>query len=195
MASLILYLILKYKYFILFPILVVEGPIATLLAGFLASPSIHVFNIFFLYFFVIVADVCGDNMYYWIGRLTGNKIIEKFKIWRKKETDYESALKEFFSKNGHITIVLAKISHGFGWPSMVAAGGAKMPYLKFNFYCLITSIFKSAILLFIGYYYGKAYISMISYLGELGAIVSTVLIILVIFFIFRKYGFLKKSKD
>ena len=191
-TSPIFYLILKYKYFVLFPILVVEGPIATLVSGFLASPNMHVFNIFFLYFFVFFADICGDNMYYWIGRLTGKKILERFKIWKKKETDYELALKEYFSKKGGVTIMFAKISHGFGWPSMVAAGGAKMSYLRFNFYCTITSIFKSAILLFIGYYYGKAYIQMVSYIGDLGALISTIFIIFIIIFLLRRYKFLKK---
>ncbi len=193
MTSAILFSIIKYKYLVLFPILVVEGPIATLISGFLASPNIHIFNIYFLYFFVIFSDICGDNMYYWIGRLTGNKIIEKFKIWRKKETDYEYALKEYFNNNGRLTIILGKISHGFGWPSMVAAGAARMSYYKFNFYCFITSIFKSAVLLFIGYYYGKAYISMTKYLGEFGALTSTILIIGIVVFIFRKYAFFKKD--
>ncbi|MEI6479079.1 MAG: VTT domain-containing protein [bacterium] len=191
-SSSIFYLILKYRYLILFPILVIEGPIATLISGFLSTPDLHIFNIFFLYFFVIFADICGDNMYYWIGRLTGKKVLEKFKIWRKKEIDYELALKDYFDKKGGVTIVLGKISHGLGWPSMVAAGGAKMSYPRFNLYCTLTSIFKSAVLLLIGYYYGKAYMSMVEYIGGLGALISTFLIFIIILFFFKKYSFLKK---
>ena len=125
-SSSIFYLIIKYKYFILFPILVIEGPIATLIAGFLASPNAHIFNIVFLYFFVLVADIFGDSLYYWIGRLTGKKILTRFKLWKNKDYDYEKAMKEYFNKRGPITIMLGKISHGFGWPSMLAAGAIKM---------------------------------------------------------------------
>lgn len=173
-------LILKYKYIILFPILVIEGPIATIISGILASPSYQEFNIIFLYFFVVFADVFGDTMYYSIGRYAGPKVISKFKKWRGVDDDYEEKVKIFFKENGNLTILLGKITHGLGWPVMVAAGSARMQYSRFITLCVIASLIKTIFLLGMGYYYTKD-ISLISYyLGSSGTTLLTLIIVAII---------------
>ena len=68
----------------------------------------------------------------------------------------------------------------------------KMRYSTFIFYCIITSVFKSALLLFVGYYYGKAYTQIAYYIGELGAVVSTLAVFAVVL-VFMKYNPLNKK--
>ena len=133
-------IILKYKYTILFPILVLEGPIATIISGMLSSPQFHEFNIIFLFFFVVFADIFGDTMYYSIGRFTGPKLISKFKQWREVDADYETRVKNFFRKYGNLAIILGKITHGIGWPIMLAAGSARMKYFRFISYLSLIHI-------------------------------------------------------
>lgn len=176
----ILGLILKYKYTILFPILVFEGPVATIISGVLASSNFHEFNILFLYFFVLFADIFGDTMYYSIGRFAGPKLISKFKQWRGVTRDYETRVKSFFERYGNVAIFLGKITHGIGWPIMLAAGSVRMPYLRFILYCTAVSILKTAFLLAIGYYYAKDYSVIAYHIGSAGTSLLTLIIIAVV---------------
>ncbi|MEI6480531.1 MAG: VTT domain-containing protein [bacterium] len=182
--------IIHYKYLILFPILVIEGPIATIVSGALASPSFHEFNILFLYFFVLFADIFGDTMYYSIGRFAGPKIILKFKKWRGVTENYEERVKSFFEKYGNVAIFLGKITHGIGWPIMLAAGSVRMPYFRFISYCTAVSIFKTALLLAIGYYYEKDYSIIAYYIGSAGTEFLTLVVVAIVL----ARTFLKKDK-
>ncbi len=179
-------LILKYKYLVLFPILVLEGPITTIVCGALASSPSHPFNIPFLFIFIIFCDIAGDSIYYVIGRFAGKKLIKKFTEWRGKEKQYDEVLKDYFKKHGGKTVSIGKISHGLGWPVMVAAGSAHMDYFLFCLYGLLISIPKSALLLAIGYYYGKDYTYIVDYLGGVTNFVSITVAIVIIVLIARK---------
>jgi len=176
----ILGLILKYKYIVLFPILVFEGPIATIVSGILASPNYSEFNIIFLYFFVLFSDIFGDTMYYSIGRFAGPKLISKFKKWRGVDEGYETRVKKFFKKYGNFAIFFGKITHGIGWPVMIAAGSARMSYLKFILYCTSISMVKTAILLSVGYYYTKDYSVIAYYIGSSATSLLTLVVVAVV---------------
>jgi len=54
-------LLLTYKYLILIPLAVVEGPIITVIAGFLIT--LGYMNIFLVYLIVIAGDLAGDYFF------------------------------------------------------------------------------------------------------------------------------------
>jgi len=58
--------IVCYKYLVLYPIMVFEGPIITIIAGFFVS--IGHLNGPAVFMVLIVGDVTGDSLYYTIGR-------------------------------------------------------------------------------------------------------------------------------
>lgn len=178
-------LLLKYKYLVLFPVLVVEGPIMTVLSGALATPELHVFHIVPLFFFVVIADLCGDTLYYLIGFFAGEKALEK--ISKKKHVDYRSKISEYFLKYGGRTLMIAKISHGLGWPVMIFAGSARMYYPRFITYAFFISLIKTAILLGIGYFYSEQYNSLVNYFGSTSKVITlTALTLFVIYFFIHK---------
>jgi len=67
--------LLDYRYFILFPIVAIEGPIATLIAGFLVF--LGKFNFLVVYGLIIAADLAGDTLYYLLGR-GGKACVDKW---------------------------------------------------------------------------------------------------------------------
>ena len=71
--ALVLSLLYKYSYLILFPLVVVEGPIVTLIAGFLVSTKFMAFIP--AYITIIIADLVGDFGFYSIGRWCFNSLI------------------------------------------------------------------------------------------------------------------------
>lgn len=182
-------LLIKYKYLVLFPVLVVEGPIATILVGALATPEVNLFSIVPLFFFVIFADVAGDTFYYLIGKFAGTRVLDW--IGKKKNINYHKKFTNYFEKYGGRTLMIGKVSHGLGWPVMVFAGSAEMSYLRFITFCLATSIIKSFILLGIGYLYSDNYQEMISFFGSASVLISlTAFVICSIYLI----GYLKRNK-
>ncbi|MES3005910.1 MAG: DedA family protein [Patescibacteria group bacterium] len=176
----ILTLLLKYKYLVLFPILVVEGPIVTILSGALATPEAHVFSIVPLFFFVVFADLFGDTFYYLIGRYAGEKVLNR--ISEKKHVDYHQKITDYFEKYGGRTLIIGKISHGLGWPVMVFAGSVHMNYARFMTFNLFTSLIKSIVLILIGYLYSENYRQIVSYFGSVSATITiTALVVLLIY--------------
>ena len=72
----IINLLLHYKYLILLPLSVIEGPIITVIAGFFATMGI--FNPYLVYTIAVVGDIFGDTLAYGIGRWGSVPFINHF---------------------------------------------------------------------------------------------------------------------
>ncbi|MFA6297184.1 MAG: DedA family protein [Candidatus Paceibacterota bacterium] len=176
-------LLFQYKYFILFPGILFEGPILTMLGGFLASPSGGIImNVDIVFIVAVLADLTGDVLYYSIGRFSGSDFIEKYRKFLGLTQERLSKLKHYFERHGSKTIILGKISHGLGWPAMVAAGAAHMRFGKFMTINTIVSLGKTVILVALGYYYGKSSETLFKYVGWAGTTL-TILVFGIAFYV------------
>jgi len=161
--------LLTYRYLVLFPITIVEGPIITILAGFLSS--LGFLNIFVAYALIVIGDLTGDILYYILGRLGGNQFISRWgRYFGVAEKEIEK-LEANFDKHGGKLLLLGKISHGIGAAFLVAAGVVKMPFDRFFFFNLFATILKSACLILVGFYFGQAFVSINSYLEKAAVII------------------------
>ncbi|MFH1186971.1 MAG: DedA family protein [Candidatus Levyibacteriota bacterium] len=166
-----------YKYIILFPVMVIEGPIVTIIAGFLSS--LKLLNPILVYLVVVAADVIGDFIYYAIGRWGRERFIDRWGKYIGLSTSKIEKLEGHFERHTKKTLIFGKISHAFGAPILVAAGIVKMPlwgFLWFNFWVTLP---KSFIFLMIGFYFGQAYVGLSKYLDyfSIGLLVAAVIII------------------
>lgn len=179
--------LLAYRYLVLFPLIILEGPIVSMTAGFLSS--INLLNIFIVYPVVVAADLIGDIFYYSIGRWGRKKFLHKYgKYLRLKEENIEK-IEAHFSKHTKITIIIGKISHAFGAPILVAAGISRVPIYEIFWSNFIVTLPKYLILLTIGYYFGQVYIrSSGEYYNYLTfAILILIILVIVIYLIYKKY--------
>ncbi len=147
--------LLHYRYVILFPLVVVEGPIVTILAGFLAS--LGQFNLFICYPIVVVGDILGDIFMYTQGRWGGKPAILKWGHHFGIKPEIIVRLEEHFKKHPGKTLVVGKISHFFGGLILIAAGMARMKWSEFLWFNVLGTLPKSLILLLVGFYFGQAY--------------------------------------
>ena len=69
-------LLLQYKYFFLFPIAIIEGPIISILAGVLIARG--VMDPWVSYTLLVLGDLIGDGFYYAIGRFGGRPVLNKW---------------------------------------------------------------------------------------------------------------------
>jgi membrane protein DedA with SNARE-associated domain len=144
----------QYGYLALFPLVVLEGPIVSVLAGFLAS--LGIFNFFLLFFVVVAGDVTGDLAHYAIGRWGRKKFIDRWGKYLGLTNERVLQVEKHFEKHQAKTLLLGKISHGIGGIPLVAAGVARMPLGEFFLINLVATLPKSLALLLLGYFFGRA---------------------------------------
>jgi len=182
------------KYFFLFPIMVVEGPIITVIAGFLSS--LGLLNVFITYVVVVIGDLAGDSIAYAVGRWGGNRLIKRWGHYVWLNIERIEKFQDYFHTHAAKAIIGGKLAYGLEVPFLIGAGLAKVPYRKFFLYTLIPTLPKSLLFLLIGFYFGEAYNKINAYLGyaAIGAMgIATMLII--VYFTVRKISKNYKYKN
>ena len=184
----ILALLSSYKYVILFPLAVFEGPVTTLTAGFLSH--IGIFNIFLAYFIIVCGDIVGDATFYLLGR-SGSNIINKYgyKIGITEDKIIKS--RNYFNDNRKKALVFSKILHGVGFTGLIIAGSLKIPYRKFFPVCFSVTLIQTFILITVGSFLGRAYTLMGQYLSYYDSITLFIVTLILIIFFFKKFNLLK----
>lgn len=178
--SVVLQLLLTYKYLILIPISIIEGPIISVICGFLVT--LGIFNFFLVYVIMVIGDILGDAGIYYIG-YKGKKLL---RIFRVNEEKLEKA-KSYFDDNHKKAIFASKLAHGIGFTGLIAAGAAHISYKRYFKTCALISLVQSFIMLMLGVLFGHAYVQIGKYLDYYAAIVSVLVLIAILIFIVRKY--------
>lgn len=139
---------------VLVPMAIVEGPIVTIVAGWLAK--LGLISVWGAIAALIMADLIGDSILYLIGRRGVARLPER---WRRRLglTDARLAqVAEHFRRHGPRTLVLGKLTHTAGALVLVTAGSARMPFLPFLWWNLLATIPKTAVFFLIGWLFGAA---------------------------------------
>ena len=178
----IIQLLLQYKYLILFPLAIAEGPVIAVLAGFLCVGGF--LNAFIVLPILVFGDMIGDSFCYMLGRwgvpVFIKNILKKFGLNAEKVR----RVKVYFDANPAKTISLSKITPGIGVAGIYLAGHAKINYKTFFKICLITSFLQFIVYLCIGLLFGKAYIKISHYLDVAATtIILSALVVMVFLFI------------
>jgi len=178
----IIILLTAYKYFFLFPVVIVEGPIITVIAGFLSS--LGILNIFIAYAVVVAGDIVGDSLYYSLGYYGRQEFIGRWGRFLWITPERVKHLEKHFKKHSGKTLMFGKLSHAIGGVVLVAAGASKMPFRKFIWYTFLPTLPKSLIFLLIGFYFGEAYRQIDGYFSyaTLCIFFATILVAAVYFF-------------
>lgn len=180
----LLQLLLVYKYLIIFPIAVLEGPGLSILVGVLIARG--VLNPFFSYGMLILGDMIGDSIYYCLGRFGGHPILRKWgHLIKVTEAHLEKLEHHFHYKAPAKTLILGK-TQPWGAAILFAAGTAKMNYIKFMALNTVATIPKTLILVLLGYYFNQAYVALNSYIEYTGIILAIIAIPIIIYFFVRK---------
>jgi len=180
--------LITYKYLLLLPVSIVEGPIVSIIAGFLCSKGL--LSLFVTYPVLIMGDLLGDTMYYSIGRWGGRSFIHRWGRFIGVKEEKLLRTDNHFKNHGGKTLIFGK-TQALGGVILVAAGLGKMPYLRFIWLNLVTTIVKSFLLLITGYYFGHAYRLIDHYFGLYGVI--TLLLITFAAIIYFLFGRKKKA--
>ena len=177
----------QYRYAILFPLVVVEGPITTVAAGFLAS--LGYMRVWLALAVIVAGDVGGDMLYYALGRYGGRRVIDRWGHYVGATSERVMHVERHFERHAGKTLMLGKLSHGVGGIFLLAAGVAKMPFGRFSWYTFLATLPKSALLILIGFYFGQSYERITKYADFSAIGVVAIAVLLVIgYFILKHVG-------
>lgn len=162
------------------PLAIIEGPIVAVICGFLVT--LRVLNPLLVYVILVIGDVVGDGVIYYIG-YSGKRFLKYFKITEEK---LEKA-KIYFHENHKKAIVMSKLVHGIGFTGLVAAGASHVPYKRYFKTCTLISVVQSFVMIMVGVLFGHAYVVIGKYLDYYAALVSVLVLVIILFIIIRKY--------
>lgn len=174
-------LILEYRYVVLFPIMIIEGPIVTVASGFLIS--INFMNTFIAMPIIVAGDLAGDIIYYCIGRFGERWRLAQWVIKRLKFGSMKDKIVKSYKKHGGKLLLFGKLTHAVGSFFLMGAGYAGMGFFDFVWYNFIGTVIKSGILLYVGYWAGNTYMLYARYF-EYGALIVAGASLVIIYIIF-----------
>ncbi len=186
-------LILTYKYLIIFPLAVIEGPFLCVVLGYLIFAGYINWLVTFLV--VLAADI-GPDIFYWRLGLHGNKKILESKYFAKSEKAATNLqiLENMWHKHTKKTMFFGKLAYGIALPIIISAGVAKLPLKKFVLASLPVGIFQIGLLLFVGYHLGTSYELAGKYVKYPGIIIAIMLLLIAVLYILGSKYFAKLFK-
>lgn len=175
----------KYKYLVIFPVAVFEGPIIIIISGFLVF--LNVLNFYVAWVLLVIADTIGDSLYYLIGKYWRvSPRIKRLASFFGYNAASEKYLESHFDRHMIKTFLIAKISHGLGGSVQIASGIANVSYKNFLTYGLMGTIPKTLLLLLVGYYIGGSYVKIDGYLNKGATVVLSLVFLFVVYKILNK---------
>lgn len=190
MLEQIVLLLERYRYFILYPLAIVEGPILSVISGFLCTARLM--HPYLALPVIVLGDITGDSICYGLGRWRSDRPVPTLLQFFRPSDGRVERVRGYFGSNPVRTIALSKVILGIGLAGLFLAGNARVPYRKFLAICLATSAVQCGAYLSIGLLCGHAYIKIGRYLDGLSTFFIMSAIAAVLFFTIRT--FLKKRK-
>jgi membrane-associated protein len=179
-------LLLHYKYWILFPLACFEGPLISVVVGFLVS--LGYFNPLAAYAIFILGDVIPDGIYYYIGRY--GKRAELVDRWGTKiglGPKRVDAIARLWAEHPGKMMWVTKFAYGLSTPLLIFAGLVHVPAKTFFRYSVPYSLLQYAVLMTLGYFFGSSYILISGVFNGLGIAVTAVVIVGGAYIAFTKY--------
>lgn len=175
----------RFRYVLLFPLAVVEGPIITVITGFLCCSGF--LNVFVAYPVIVMGDVTGDSFYYALGHWSRKGFVKRLGEFFGLSQHRLTRMDGYFGNHFFRSVAISKIILGVGFTGLFIMGKLHLPYKKFVGFCFLVSLIQCGFYLIIGWFFGSFYAQINRYLGYFASLsIVLFLSILLIFFIRSK---------
>jgi membrane-associated protein len=159
----------QHGYWIMLPLMIVEGPVATLISAILAS--LGAFNAWIVLILSILGDMAGDVILYGAGYYFGMGFVRNIGKYVGITENLVLRMEKYFEQHGGKTIFAVKSTTGLCWATFTAAGIVKMDFRKFLKNSFYGGIVWSSFLVAMGYFYGYLWREVHYYIKWIGWII------------------------
>lgn len=148
----------EYKYWAIFPLAIVEGPIIMTVTGFLLK--LGQFEFWPLYFVLMAGDLTADIFWYVVGFFGGRPLIRKYGRFLSISEDLIGKTELKFHKYQNKILFISKLTMGLGFAPVIlmTAGISKVPFRKYITFNFLGQFIWTAFLISVGYFFGKFYL-------------------------------------
>jgi membrane-associated protein len=156
--ELIISWVLAYKYFIIFPLAIVEGPIIMVVSGFLLH--LGYFDFWPLYLVLMVGDLAADVLWYGIGHHGARPFIKRYGHLLGITEALFLKLEEAFHAHHMKILFISKVTMGFGFAiaTLIAAGATRVPLRQYILINFVGGFIWTGLLMAVGYVFGNFYL-------------------------------------
>jgi len=139
---------------LILPLAIIEGPIVTILAGFLTARGY--FDWYWALFLLICGDLIGDVLYYWVGRGSRTPLAGLGRRLGMRGT-LSPELQRDLTQNATRMLFIGKWTHSIGCLVLIGSGMLRLNLTKFILVNLLATVPKSAVLFGFGYFAADYY--------------------------------------
>jgi membrane protein DedA with SNARE-associated domain len=171
-----------WSYFLLGFLVLVEGPIATLLGA--AASSTGLMNPFLVFASASIGNLTADTLWYYLGYAgRADWLVRHGRFIKLRQTHVERLVKDI---NLHARKILffAKLTASFSVPALIAAGMARVPLRRWFGVLFGAEMLWTGTLVLIGYHFTLSISKM-----EAGLKAIAILAFALILFVVGRYGF------
>jgi len=167
-----------------------EGPIISVLGGILLHWGY--FPLLPLYFALMFGDLCGDVVWYQLGRHAGRPFAAKFGKYFGVTEEGIGTVEKIFHKYKDAILIVSKLTAGLGFATVVlfTAGMAKISFRRYMTINVLGEFFWIGFLLFVGYSFAQLYITFDNYFARMSLIAIAVVIVVVVW----RYGIYLRNR-
>ncbi len=175
----IVHLVLQYRYAIIFPLAIIEGPIIMMLSGILLR--LDYVSFYPVYLTLMAGDLCADVLWYGVGYHGGHPLVRKYGHFVGIDEDLVSKTEEAFHRHQNKILFLSKITMGFGFALviLITAGIARIPFRKYLAFNAIGQLVWTGVLIALGYFFGGA-VAKIDQSFQLATVAALTIVVLLV---------------
>jgi membrane protein DedA with SNARE-associated domain len=181
-------LLLDYGLVLLFLLVAAEssgvplpGETTLVAAAILATPAHHHYSIVTVIVVAAAGAIVGDNVGYWLGRLGGRRLLERWRVTRRWAELALPRGERFFRRHGGKTVFIGRFAAFLRVTAAWLAGISHMPWWRFVLWNAAGGIVWATGVGVVAYYFGRAAADAIGRYGLYGAagVVAAAIIVVV----------------
>lgn len=173
--------ILLYKYVLLIPLAIIEGPMVSIYSGFLIQGGIM--RVVPAYLCLMLGDLLGDVGWYLVGYYSGRPFIRRFGKYFSITDESVATATRVFHRHNQFILLFSKITTGFGLALavLVTAGMVKIPFRRYLLLNFLGQIVWTGMMLSLGYFFGHLYAQIEGVFGKLSFFAAFVVLVFALF--------------
>jgi membrane protein DedA with SNARE-associated domain len=172
-----------WSYVLLWLVVIVEGPVATLLGAAAASAGFMRLGLVFVT--AILGNFTADVLWYLLGYAGKLEWLLRYGRWLGVRRHHLERLQQSMREHAFKIMLSVKLTNAFTIPSLIAAGLARIPWKRWIPAFLIGQCIWTGTLVLIGYYAAES-IKQVQEDIRYGVLVASLLFLLVILWLARR---------
>lgn len=181
----------EYRYWLIFALTIIEGPVIMTFGGFLLK--LGYFSFWPLYLVLMLGDLAADALWYGVGYWGGHPFVRRYGRWFSISDAAVAKMENAFHDHQGKILFLSKITMGFGFALaiLVAAGTTRVPFRRYISLNAAGQVLWTGLLMGLGYFFGNLYLVV----NESLRIMAVVAFVVVLFAILMGVGRYLRTRE